>query len=101
MMTKTEFAKSMVEYIGIEKATCLRQREGYKVSLVDALYSSEGFIAVWEEVIKNTKNPIIKFCHYGSGNVGCFLQDHDTIGPDRYTAFYSAVHEMKNQQSEK
>ncbi len=122
-MTRTELAESMAEFLGwdfnsnqmlgdwpvpmdlwVDQLGDIFNRN----ELMDFIFSPDGFFAVWDKVDKNPAHELIHDWFritFGKSSIGTFNcciprvnhqeQPYRGSGPDRYTAFYEAVHEMK------
>lgn len=66
-------------------------------SIVDIIYSPDGFFAVWDAVIKAGNNDVTIGQEFVGGEseqpLRCLIDDGVGEGKDRYEAFYNAVYE--------
>ncbi len=58
-------------------------------SMIDFIYSPDGFFAVWDRVI----NEEIKFEPREEGGFTCIVGGVAAFGKDRYEAFYNALYD--------
>lgn len=108
MMTRTELAESMAEFLGPEG------RHAYGLELYGPklfIFSPGGFFAVWDKVDELYPGRMVQFFFNPSKqyNLGPYFSKINKFGgdpsikhihgKDRYTAFYSAVHEMRQSTS--
>jgi len=107
LMTKQELAESMAEFLGyVAGGACESLQEFFyhelniqgwdgDMSDIELIFSPDGFFAVWDKL------PVCNVDFYSSGGdrKGCLLElegeELGGYGPDRYSAFYYAVHEMR------
>ena len=106
-MTKQELASKMAEFLGWKESTfdplfmvqplgtignlvLKRKLEGY-------FFSPEGFFAVWDKLDEMFDSPGVNFWGDNKNGIFCELNMHspDYKSNDRYTAFYTSVHEMR------
>jgi len=99
-MNKQELAESMGDFVGPKISKYLEQRAGYTVSQSNAFFSPDGFFAVWDKLEED--KICVSLMHEGTFELIKWnpkrarhpLKTGTGRGPDRYIAFYSAIHEM-------
>ncbi len=105
-MNKAELSRSMAKLFDKEEIEYLRLANGFTSSWTTALYSPEGFFAVWNKFdgLKwkyDQKQPVAVNAFHKECSLAQKQAVWDVVianiykhGGDRFTAFYTAIHEF-------